>query len=41
MSHHKEVKATLRITNDGEVLSLWWNNPYTRKMQFISLEEQE
>ena len=29
MSHHKKVKATLRITNDGKVLSLWYVNPYT------------
>ena len=29
MSHHKKVKATLRITNEGEVLSLWFVNPYT------------
>jgi len=38
MSHHKEVTATLRITNDGKVLSLWWENPYTNETEFISLE---
>lgn len=35
MSHHKEVKATLRITNEGRVLSLWFENPYTDELQYV------
>lgn len=38
MSHHKDVKATLRITNDGKVLSVWWYNPYTNQLQHINTE---
>ena len=35
MSHHKKVEATLRITNEGKVLSLWFENPYTGQLQFV------
>jgi len=38
MSHHKTVEATLRITNEGKVLSLWWTNPITGKLEFCDYE---
>ncbi len=41
MSHHKEVGCTLRITNDGQILSYWFVNPYTDEMVFVNLEEEE
>ena len=40
MSHHREVKATLRITNDGEVLSVWWTNPYTGDINIAEVIDQ-
>ena len=40
MSHHKEVTATLRITNEGKVLSLWYINPYTNDLDHWTGEEE-
>ncbi len=39
MSHHKKVEATLRITNEGRVLSVWWTNPITGDLNSVNVEE--
>ena len=40
MSHHKKIIATVRITNDGEVLAIWFENPYDKTdFHYIKMED--
>ena len=41
MSHHKHEIVTIRITNEGRILSYWFKNPYTGELIFTSNEEEE
>jgi hypothetical protein len=41
MSHHREVDCTVRITNEGRILSYWFLNPITKKLVFVNTVEEE
>ena len=37
MTHHRQVETTLRISNDGYIVSAWFTNPKTGALVLVHL----